>query len=274
MTRLDQLMHDAVTDTHPGVDRLTTAARAQGTTLRRRRRTAAAAAGLGVAAVVMGVALVLPNGADRAAPDGAEVAASPGQADSADRVPITGRSTAALLRTWAEEATGGTTTAYAGQGDTSLPDATDTYAELELTVPGRGTGMISVNVQDSEILEGRDPRCLAGMRECSARRLPTGATLVTYTDAGASRQPSVGARVAEVVTPDGLRVVARVSEVRVLTDGELRDLVADDRWGLDIAGEYADAGAALEPYLDLDAVDNGPQPRGGQPLQPTPTPTG
>lgn len=271
---LDQLMREATEDVVVDVVGLTRAARSEGRTIRRRRRVATASGVVAVAAVValvpVAASLVAPDddvrrpdastASDTGAPAQPEEAAAP--------VPLDGRATAALLRVTVEEVADGGADAFAGQGGPGAASR-DTYAELVLAPADRlGAGVVGVNVQDVAILDGEPRTCLGFMLDCTVTRLPGGDVLRIYRDAPDSPDGADVRRVAELLAPSrGVRVVVSATNgfdqggnrwdvtrpQPVLTADQLRTVVLDERWAFEVPAEYAELGAALAPYDDLDA---------------------
>jgi len=273
---LHERMYDAVSDVHADADGLTAIARSRGDRIRRRRRalgtagTAAVVAAVAVGASVVAPALDRPG--DRAATPLDTATASEGPSSDRPRpVPIDGRSTAAALRAAVEDVVAGRSGAFAGQGGSGPTPADETYAELELTpADGSGPGVVGINVQHASIL-GRGPIvCLGWMRECAVRELPGGDRLRTYADAPTSTPAGDGLRVvAELVSrtrdlrvvassTNGLDLPANGWDVTrpdpVLSTDRLAEVVRREWWGFEVPARFAEAGAELAPYRDLDAA--------------------
>ncbi|WP_299057797.1 hypothetical protein [uncultured Nocardioides sp.] len=272
--KLDEMMHDAVAPVAVDVHDLTAAARARGTVRRRQRRLAVVLAGVGAAATIGGVAaLAVPSLGGGGDPAPATVASEgPSQASPLPDVRLDGRSTLAVLTDLLDEVgADGTTGAYAGQGASG--GAPDTYAELHLTPEGEGLGEVGVNVQGRDMIGIVGRTCEGYMADCSVRTLPGGDLLRLYsdTDNGPGER-----RVAELLSEArGIRVVVAATngldlpsnrwdvtrDGTVLDDDELTAIATADVWAFRVPGEYAEQGAALTPYTDLDAeIDGDPQP--------------
>ncbi len=270
--RLEEMMRAATDDTVADLDRLTRGASTQGRGIRRRRRLAGAVTGAGVvAACAVGVSLITATDPPAPAPEaaGSETAgpAASTAAEPAPPVPLDGRSTAALLRATVDDVAGGAVDGFAGQG---IPGdgSPDTYAELVLAPTGEvGSGLVGVNVQDVSIIDG-DPRtCLDFMTECTVMKLPGGDLLRTYRGPSESAAGNDVRRVAELISDArGVRVVVSATngfslggnkwdvtrDATVLTNDQLVTVATDERWAFEVPAEYAEQGAGLAPYRDLD----------------------
>ena len=275
--RLEEMMRAATDDTVADLDRLTRGASTQGRGIRRRRRLAGAVTGVGVvAACAVGVSLITATDPPAPAPaaTGSETTgpettgpAAGTAVEPAPPVPLDGRSTAALLRAMVDDVADGAVDGFAGQGSPG-DGSPDTYAELVLAPTGEvGSGLVGVNVQDVAIIDG-DPRtCLGFMTECSVVKLPGGDVLRTYRGPSESAAGNDVRRVAELISDArGVRVVVSATngfslggnkwdvtrDASVLTADQLGTLATDERWAFDVPAEYAEQGAGLAPYRDLD----------------------
>lgn len=285
--KLDDLMRHATDDTKPDVARLTQTARSQARSIRRRRMSAVGAgvAAVSTCAVVISVAASMSlsgpgpeAGRDQATSPAPASSSTQQGAGSRETVPLDGRATAALLQAAVDDLVDGTASEFAGQGPGRV--GRDTYAELTLTGTGDdGAGVVGVNVQDLEILAGQPRTCLSFMSDCTVSRLPGGDLLRAYRD-----QSDTGEDVrlvAELLSASRqLRVVVSATngfdlggnewEITrsepVLTADQLRAVATDERWGFRVAAQYAEQGAALEGYRDLDSDSD-------VEVVPTPTPT-
>ncbi len=268
--KLHEQMSDAVADVHPDTERLTGAARAIGGRTRRRRRIGAIGAVAAAGVLAAGIAVAASNGGPAPSPPVAtDPSNGPGPSTGTEiqTVPIDGRAAAAALRAAVLDVVDGETTAYAGQGGHGTP-INETYAEFELTpaTGGGGRGVVGVNVQPATILDGHHG-CTQWMLDCTTRKLPGGALLRTYRDQPVPTAEGDGQRVvAEFISvPHDLRVVASSTNGfdlpanewdvtrpdPVLSIDQLSDVVTEDWWGFDLPARFAEEGAELAPYEEL-----------------------
>jgi len=267
---LHEQMNDAVADVHLDTDVLTRAARDRGGRIRRRRRIGAIGAGAAVGILAVGIAVAVPG--NDPGPAKAPVANgsddAPPVQETQEKVAIDGRSAAAALSAAVREIQDGEQTAYVGQGggDTGV---NETYAELELApASGGGPGIVGVNVQPSSILDGFPFECTEWMVDCRIRELGDGARLRTYSDVPVPTAEGDGVRVvAEYFSPRrDLRVVASATNgfelpanewdvtraAPVLSIDQLVAVVTQDWWGFRLPARFAEEGAQLAPYEELE----------------------
>jgi hypothetical protein len=277
--RLDEMMRDATAHSHPDLARLVRSAESQGKSIRRRRRFAAAGlsvAGVSACVLLVSVASSVTGGPD---PDGSRAISSstptadPTQQETAPptKVSLDGRATAALLRSAVDELVEGTDSDFAGQGGSGRGESGDTYAQFKLApADGEGAGLVAVNVQDLAILKGSPRTCLSFMLDCTVTSVRGGDLLRTYRDLPDTSDGSDIRLVAELLSPSKqLRVVVSATNgfdlggnewnvtrrAAVLSAAELRAVAVDERWGFEVAGQYADEGAALPTYRELGGAE-------------------
>lgn len=266
-------MRDAVADVHADTDRLTGAARALGGRTRRRRRVAAIGTAAAVSVLAAGIAFVSVDAGPAPAPpvatdpsDSAAPSPSPSPDETAQKVPIDGRSVTAALREAVLAVQPGQTTAYAGQNPSSVH--TESYATFELTpASGGGAGPVGLNLQEATILDGNFGCTYAFMLDCTSRELPGGGVLTTYREQqDPAADPAAQRLVAQYVSPArNLRVVATAAngfegagnewditrEEPVLSTAQLAEVVTAEWWGFELPARFAAEGAELEPYEDI-----------------------
>lgn len=268
--QLHDLMHRAVADAEPDVADLTDRARRRGLAIRRRRQALGLVGVAAGAALVAGTLQVLPSLEAAPRGDTATAPASPSPTEVLEPVPLSGRATAAALLTAVEEvAAPGEASDFAGQGvPTSLRES---YAQLAWRPAGdTGVSPIGVNVQpgfaETDIYE-----CRAWQSACRLAQRADGSTLMTYEERAAGGYVR---RVADVLRPDGVRVVASSSNGLDLPGGDydvtrpqpalsrpqLVAAVSMDYWGETLPGRFQRDGEALQPYRDLDAERAAPSP--------------
>ncbi|WP_248581307.1 hypothetical protein [Nocardioides sp. InS609-2] len=269
--KLEEMMRDATDDTVVDIDCLTRGASSQGRGIRRRRRLTLATSGAACAVVAtLAVSIAMSGTGPDAAVDPSVDTGTATQQDArpVTQVPLDGRATAALLRAAVGDRADGTFDAYAGQG-TPHSGSADTYAEFVFAPAGQvGSGVVGVNVQDVAVLEGEPRSCQGYMRDCVVTRLPGGDLLRTYVDMAESAAGNDVRRVAELLSDArGLRIVVSATngfdrsgnewdvtrDTPVLTADQLRTVVTDARWAFEVPAQYAEQGAELTPYVDLDA---------------------
>lgn len=265
-------MHDSVDHIRVNPAELARQARVDGARIRGRRRVALVLGSAAVVAVVAVSAGLLARPGD---PGDARVAVDPGvttepttttaQTPDAD-VPAGRRAAAYLAQLLTADALG-RTSHYAGQG---VADG-DVFAQLRLTPPGEGFGIVDVNIQRLSMFAADDLTrdCSAAwMTACALRKLPDGAFVRTYeTDHTPSPDGEWWRSVAEFQDPaSDLRVIVaatngldlpenRVTVTRpapVLTRAELISIAQAPGWAPGGAAVPVDPGS-IAPFTDLDA---------------------
>jgi hypothetical protein len=248
-------------------------ARAQGMRARRRRRgVAVLGSAVLVGAVVVGSVGLLGQDPDRSGlpvvgsggptPSTSSTIAPAPSLDPSDTGRLTGRGVTAGLRHAVREVAQGRAGAFAGQGG-AIPDD-DAYGQLDWTdVDGLGVSVVGINVQP-----GMDyvSSCGSTQRRCTRTRSADGRILTTYEE----HTPVAGGvgirRVADLLRPDGVRVLAsatngyelpanrwNVTRPRPpLSYAQLTEIVQQPWWGAQLPTYLLDQGERLAPYDDLD----------------------
>ncbi len=254
------------------VDRLTTGARREGTTLRRRRRLLAVAGT--VAALTVGTVGVVATLPDAAPQSRDQVAAGPTTTPSpppppattteAPPGPATARGAVAALDWALRQAVPGTTSDYFGQPSNPPQDGSsgDYYAQLVFD-DGAGAGEVGLNVQfDGGFVSSCEESTWAV--RCRSRALPGGGRLTTYDEESPAAGGTHVRRVADLLRPDGVRVVVSASngfdlsanryDVRrpepAFTVAQLAAVVRRGFWGHTLPGRYLEAGEQLRPFRE------------------------
>ena len=280
-TPLHDLMHRAVEDTAPDLERISTAARSRGLAIRRRRQAlSVVGAALAVAVIVVGAQQlsgpvgsgVTPAGQPSATPTAPESSPAP---QPGRRVPMTGRMVAAALWEAVHEQirpSGGDT--FQGQSSDNEAYAEMRFRPLDLG----GYSLVGINVQPGFANE-EIYRCTDSQVDCRIVHPYRGATLMTYEDHTRTPHGTGIRRVADLLRADGVRVVASSANGRELSGNRwdiTRDkpplsytqlyLVVSNPWFGPTMDERF-ARVSLSDYTDLDS-DIGAWDHG----TPTPTP--
>ena len=262
---------DRIDETGPDLARMTAVARRRGTGLRRRRT-----AGITVAASVAALAL---TGSVLAAVSGqggtGTNVANDGEAPSSlvtpdltgPTAPTTGQA-AALALHWAvdRERTGSAFDLKGQHSDTSG----DYYAQIRWQdADGLGDSEVGLNVQHGRGMHATcdDPDQL----DCSRTRLPDGSRLTTYTQVSDVPGGPGTSRVADLLRPDRIRVVAistngfevngeggawdRTRPAPPLDVDDLTAIATLPMWGDELPVAFVDAGRTLGGYVDFDDND-------------------
>ena len=272
MTLHDQLTRalDEVDETGPDLVRLTALARRRGAGLRRRR-----AAGLSVAAAVTAAALTggawaaLPGSGPNPAPVATDALATHVVAPDLDGpTAATTGPAAALALEWAvDQQRAGAASALSGQLSGTSGDY---YVQLAWDdADGMGGSLVGLNVQHGRgMFAGcRQVRQGEEARGCESILLADGSHLITYTERATTLDGVGLRRVADLLRPDHLRVVATATNgfehaggewdltrsTPPLATADLTSLVRQPWWGDTLPVAFVDAGTGLAGYTDLDA---------------------
>lgn len=280
MTSIHDQLRDEVAGVRPDLDSLAFSARRQGLAKRRLARSLTAvgtAAAVSVLAVGGWALTGLGGTSDPAsvvAPAAEPTAPSPEA--TPELVQITGRTTAWLLNDLVSTHTapGGTADDFEGQGGGDLLDGdgnvlvpaeknNQTYAALTLA-NAAGQSKLGINVQVLSRMggTGRDgvgDDCSGGSYEgtdCEVSTLPNGDILRTYVDR--SDKPGIERLVAEVLSSTrDLRIVLGASvptaTAQAITPAQMRAIVTDPLWALEVTAEVAAAAEALD-FLNTDEL--------------------
>jgi hypothetical protein len=254
---------------HIDTEALVSSARRRGLAIRRRRQALSTIGGLGVAgaaaalvlAVVPGTGDDAPRAADRSAASsgtGAAPSSTAGGFAATPTSPFTGRSTAAaLLYAVQQQSPGGRATDVRWQGPGDVGG--ETYAVFRFTPTDSGTpGEVGINVQPGMATEVGDTCTPSFMHDCTVRALPDGSTLRTYDDLSGKDRAGIR-RVAELLRPDGVRVIASASNGLDVTENDeqvtrgdpvldldqLRAIVTQPWWGPELPAYFTRTGAGL-----------------------------
>ena len=268
---MDQAL-DRLQPGDPDLGQLAAGARARGLS-RRRRRSAALAAG----AVLTTVALAgilgssLSGDGDRQAPHAAGQRSSSAPTTSATAgdglVPATHRGIAAALADAVAQERQGEASDFAGQGG-ELKNDNNFYAELHWhDADGAGVSVVGINVQVHGKFVSRcnpqDPQ----QADCQEATLPNGDKLTTYTETTPGQDGMGVRRVADLLRADGVRIAISATNgfqlpkggwhvtrpQPPLTTDQLVTIAKLGVWGDRLPQSLVEAGAALSPYVDLDA---------------------
>jgi len=253
-------------------------ARAQGLRARRRRRAVAVLGSAAlVGAVVVGSVGLLGQDPDRdglpVAGSGTPTASTPTPSTSTAPAPVpsldpsdtgrlTGRGVTAGLRHAVQEVAQGRAGAFAGQGGARPDD--EAYGQLDWTdADGLGVSVVGVNVQP-----GMDyvSSCGATELRCTRTRSADGRILTTYEEHTAVAGGVGIRRVADLLRPDGVRVVVSATNGYDLPANrwdvtraqpplgyaQLTEIVQQPWWGAQLPTYFLEQGEQLAPYDDLD----------------------
>ncbi|GAW51899.1 MULTISPECIES: hypothetical protein [unclassified Nocardioides] len=251
---------DRVDETGPDLVRLTAVARRRGTGLRRRRTTGlAAAASVAVLAMTGGVVVAI-SGPDGTGPS---IATEPVRPDlGGATAPTTGESAALALQWTVGQQRPGSASDLAGQLSATSGDY---YVEIHWDdADALGASVVGLNVQHGRGMHATcdDPEHLG----CRATRLSDGSELTTYEERADVPGGPATRRVADLLRPDRIRIVASSTDGVDAEDGswdrtrptpplslaDLTSIVRRPMWGDELPVAFVDAGQGLEPYRDLD----------------------
>lgn len=216
-------------------DALVTTARRHGLAIRRRRQALATLGTLGVAGAAAAMVLTLAPGgggfAHVAGPAGS-VAVLPSGFSPTPTSPFTGRTTAAaLLYSAQKQAPDARTADFRWQDPGAV--AGETYAMFRLTPAGSDKpGEVGINVQPGmagDVGKSCEP---SYMDHCKTVTKPNGSILRTYDDLS-GKDPAGIRRVAELLRPDGVRVVAYASNGLDVTENDEQITQTDPVLGFD-----------------------------------------
>jgi hypothetical protein len=202
-------------------DELVTAARRRGLAIRRRRQALATIGTLGVAGAVAALVVTFaPAGNhDQVAGPAGTVSVLPSGFSPTPTAAFTGRSTAAaLLYAVQQQSPGGRSADFRWQDPGR--DQGETYAVFRFTPAGSNApGEVGINVQPGMAGDVGNDCSQRFMHHCTIHTLPDGSRLRTYDDLS-GKDPAGIRRVAELLRPDGVRVIASASNGLDVTEND------------------------------------------------------